>query len=116
MTNTVEPITDEERQRFMATPWLEIAAQDQSSMWRRTKAYEARLSAVEEENKRLREALEPFAEATLHSQATSIGFKDGSYFQAAEGYKNVHCAMKGDATDHFNRARNALSKGKDDGS
>ena len=109
--DTVKPITDEERNRVIS--WVDKGDRGFPAFVKPSiRSYEARLAATENENAKLREALKPFAGATLYSQSTAIGFSDGSYFYASEGYKNVHCAMKGDAVEHFNRARNALNESK----
>ena len=114
MTNTVGPITDEERRRFLATPWLEIAAQDQSALWKRCKAYEARLSAAEEENKRLRSAMTALVRDFDRLIDNSDGVSGGRLSSDIVFWPEVE-EFGYECVNSLRTARNALTKGKDDG-
>ena len=110
MTNTVEPITDEERQSVIADaqksvnePLLVNTGYAAGSYPAYVLRYEARLSATEEENKRLREALKA---------------ADKLCNEALPKFNWGKSALDANAIRLLNEVpgmiRNALNKGKDD--
>lgn len=107
MTNTVEPITDKRRNDLKVS--IRAASPTVESDLR---AYEARLSAVEEENKDLRKVLYPFlleAERLERKGYTSANVKETNVLSPAATIDTLL------AYGDFWEVRNALSKGKDDG-
>lgn len=111
MTNTVEPITDEDRAKIrkgQQPEGFECYPVTSSNLdgWLIAHAYEARLSAADEENKRLREALKPF-------------YADRDYCPHLDGPVSdaCHAGTVGPFEinmGHLRAVRNALRKGKED--
>ena len=95
MTNTVEP----ESEPFVLELWLErVCMEDPVTLVRQlSEHYEARLSAVEAENEKLREALEKIQKVPSQRHTSGHTFACSWCDGSAE------------------IARNALTKGKDDG-
>lgn len=102
MTNTVEPITDENRKAIKK--WANSIGPEVCE-W--LDAYEARLLVVEEENKRLREVLRPF----YTERAGYDPLLDGPTSDACGVDVSVWFSI---TMGHLRAVRDALSKGKDD--
>ena len=112
MTNTIEPITDEERQLFLAG--ITKGLMKRASL-RLTLSYEARLDAVEAENKKLREALsDSYPLAVVHAVNYARVHNAKGDFVEKHAMLMLRIAQLLGAKRLEEVARNALSKGKDD--
>ena len=101
-TDAILPVTKEER-KMIATG--EVPARSVSDIRRLAKAYEVRLTVTEEDNKRLRDALEPF-------------YADRDYCPHLDGPVSdaCHAGTVGPfeiTMGHLRAVRNTLSKGKE---
>lgn len=119
MTKTVEPITDEARQIF----WKEAAILNTKGSFvsgdeylNLAARYESALSAAEEENKRLREALlDVYPLAVVYASNYSRLHDVEADFSPQHAQLFLRIAQLLEAPELEKVARNALTKGKDDG-